>query len=143
MTRRRSWKTFGAETDERRVELVHVVMFVMEGVANFAVNEKELEHCEMCLGAEKDEKSAETFVGDVVELGAVNEEKKEREHGEIVVGVEKSVELGEIFVVDLNLDEVRAHDDKKELEHCEILGAEKDKKRAEQAHSEMCCHGVC
>ena len=44
----------------------------------------------------------------------------------VFVCVEKCVELehGETFVDELNFEEVRAHDDKKELEHREISGAE-------------------
>ena len=73
-------------------------------------------------------------------MGAENEEKKERELGETFVCVEKRVELehGEMFVDDQIFDEVRAHHGKKEPEHCEILGVEKDEKRAEPAHSEIC-----
>ena len=48
------------------------------------------------------------------------------------------MEHGETDVDELNFDEARAQDDKKEPEQSEILGAEKDEKRAELAHGEFC-----
>ena len=48
------------------------------------------------------------------------------------------LEHGETYVDELNFDEARAQDDKKEPEQSETLRAVKDEKRAELAHGEFC-----